>query len=133
MNFPKIIIGCICFYLLLTFCSASKNKPVKTEETSSSAASSNPSTFKCISEIIEISVGDEHTCDYYDIVLYDVLEKGSALIHQPAPGDSIKLKDCTVNNHFAVQTGDLVQLVIEERIMLNSEEPEYILKTIRKK
>ena len=119
--------------IVLFSCSAKKSQPGSSDrKIPSQELSISPSTFSCVSVIFSSTGDDSSGCRYYFVIIEDVLRRGSSLLYQPAQHDSLQLKDCNSRFHRELRTGDTLIASVEERLTLNSEMPEFILRQVVK-
>ena len=84
-----------------------------------------PSTFRCSATVLE------NNNDAVNFKITKMLEEGSSLFYSVSAGDTIEAVFHSANeSNFS--SGNAVELLIEERIKMNSEKPEFIIRQVRK-
>ena len=140
--FPKAYFGfIICIFAasgILSCSSAKNNSPDKKADTSLVTGkiipgdfSITPNCFRAEASLLDTSSGALKEKMIYTFLIENVLERESSLIHVVASGDSIQAE--SPFSSMRLQKKDRVIIVIEERMLLNSELPLLILKSIHKK
>ncbi len=82
-----------------------------------------PSSFHCEVKIIEIDSLQLR------IMLRKIIQQGSTLFYSVVAGDTIRTR--MTGNRIIITPGDsILEMIIEERLKLNSEIPEFIVKQI---
>ena len=84
-----------------------------------------PSSFRCTGNVIESKP------ESLTFAVKKITERGSSLFYSVSAGDTIEaifLQSSPVTN---ISSGKEVELLIEERLKLNSEKPEFVVKQIQ--
>jgi hypothetical protein len=94
-------------------------------------ASVSPNDFKAEVLLVNSSIDISKETMIYFLLIENVLERGSSLPYTVAKGDTIYAESALPSTRL--QNGNLFNVVIEERMQLNSETPLFILRSIRRK
>jgi hypothetical protein len=128
MKHLKSGIACIIIFISsITFesgCAPTKKQSQEPEKKLPGTIAISPSSFQCVGTVIE---SDERTINFSVI---KILQRGSSLIYPVSAGDTIvAIFQSTNKTDFSNLKS--VELVVEERLKLNSEKPEFVVKQIR--
>jgi hypothetical protein len=94
-------------------------------------AAVSPNGFKAEALLVNSSVDTSKETLIYFLLVENVLERGPSLPYTVAKGDTIYAESASPSTRL--QNGNLFNVVIEERMQLNSETPLFILRSIRRK
>ena len=115
------------FMALIAFyygCAPSKKAPSEKEEKLPGTIAMSPSSFRCQAIVIECAQKE------INIVVTKILEQGSSLFYSVSKGDTLTAVFQSTNNHIYPPSTP-VEMHIEERIKMNSEKPEFVIKHIK--
>lgn len=119
----------IPFLLIISFgyhsgCAPVKQQSPATEKKLPGTVSMNPSSFRCEGVVIESNSKS------INFVISKILQQGSSLFYPVSAGDTLVATfQSPGKNIYAPQKH--VELMIEERVMLNSDKPEFIVRQIK--
>ena len=120
---PVLLIIGIGYY---SACAPAKQQAPAPEKKLPGTVSMTPSSFRCEGVVIEINSKS------VNFAVSKILEQGSSLFYSVSAGDTIQATFQSPNkNNFAPQQH--IELLIEERVMMNSEKPEFIVRQIKNK
>jgi hypothetical protein len=107
-------------------CAPAKQPAPAPEKKLPGTVSMTPSSFRCEGVVIE---SNSKTVNF---AVSKLLEQGSSLFYSVSAGDTI-LANFQTMNKTSYPAMKNVELMIEERVMLNSEKPEFIVRQIKDK
>jgi len=142
-KFKIVICIPLAAYSLLGFvsCSHSKSIPgvVQKKDTSPAAnipgeASLSPGSFRARAQVLDQTLDTVTGKINYRMLLREITERGQSLIYPVAAGDTVSAEpwSAQIPKDQSLQNTEVIAL-IEERMVLNSDRPLYLLKSIRKK
>jgi hypothetical protein len=107
-------------------CAPAKQQSQVPEKKLPGTIAMSPSSFRCEGVVIESNSKS------VKFAVSKILEQGSSLFYSVSAGDTIQANFQSLNktNYPPVKN---VELLIEERVMLNSEKPEFIVREIKDK
>ena len=118
--FLLILIAAIKF----SGCAPVKNQTQGTEKKLPGSIAITPSSFRCEATVIK---SDQKSVS---IVIDKILQRGSSLFYDVSAGDTIMAVFQTPNKKSFPPSAK-VEMLIEERVMLNADKPEFIVKQIQ--
>lgn len=122
----RLLIFCCCVPYLLICCSSGKEASPgqSAEKKLPGTVSPAPGTFRC--EVIPLAMPDS---DRVILVVQKIIEQGAALFYAVNSGDTIETVFIP-SDKINFEKGITVQVVIEERLKLNSELPEFRIRKV---
>ena len=117
-----------CIYLMAITvfhfsCTPSKKQSHEPEKKLPGTVAITPSSFRCSGSVIESKP------ESVSLVVNEIKQRGSSLFYAVNPSDTIEAVFLSpTKNKFP--SGSLITLLIEERLKMNSEKPEFVVKNI---